>query len=58
MTQQRLIIITLAVAILAIVGAWLVAGSRTGAPTAEPPMDVERVGPVDSQFGTRQPPQN
>ena len=36
MTQQRLILITLAVAILAIVGAW----------------------PVDSQFGTRQQPQN
>ena len=58
MTQYRLILIVLAVALVAVVAAWLVAGSRTGAPMAEPPMDVERVGPVDSQFGTRQTPQN
>jgi len=56
-TQHRLILIVLAVALVAVVAAWFVAGSRTGAPMAEPP-PMERVGPVDSQFGTRQPPQN
>jgi len=36
-TQQRLILIILAVAILAIVGAWLVAGSQFG--TRQPPQN-------------------